>query len=80
MRRGVASLRTGTTTTVATAIPLPGDEHEQTLGSRSATEGSSKHDMAEILQAYSRYGYTLVATRRALDVLPWEVVNGAEVV
>ena len=34
-------------TTVTTAIPLPGDEHEQTLGSRIATEGSSKHDMAE---------------------------------
>ena len=34
-------------TTVATAIPLPGDEHEQTLGSRIATEGSSKHEMAE---------------------------------
>ena len=50
-----------------TVIPLPGDEHEQTLGSRIATEGSSKHDMAEILQAYSRYGYTLVATRRALE-------------
>ena len=42
-------------------------EHEQTPGSASATEGSSKHDMAEILQAYSRYGYTLVATRRALE-------------
>jgi len=50
-----------------TVIPLPGDEHEQTLGSRIATEGSSKHDMAEILQAYSRYGYTLVATRRVLE-------------
>ena len=34
-------------TTVTTAIPLPGDEHEQTLGSRIATEGSSKRDMAE---------------------------------
>ena len=34
-------------TSVTTAIPLPGDEHEQTLGSRIATEGSSKHDMAE---------------------------------
>lgn len=34
-------------TSVATAIPLPGDEHEQTPGSRIATEGSSKHDMAE---------------------------------
>ena len=54
-------------TTVTTAIPLPGDEHEQTLGSASTTEGSSKHEMAEILQAYSRYGYTLVATRRALE-------------
>ena len=27
-------------TTVTTTIPLPGDEHEQTLGSRIATEGS----------------------------------------
>ena len=35
------------TTTVTTAIPLPGDEHEQTLGSASTTEGSSKHEMAE---------------------------------
>ena len=34
-------------TTVTTVIPLPGDEHEQTLGSRIATEGSSKRDMAE---------------------------------
>ena len=34
-------------TPVATVIPLPSDEHEQTLGSRIATEGSSKHDMAE---------------------------------
>ena len=34
-------------TSVATAIPLPGDEHEQTLGSRITTEGSSKHEMAE---------------------------------
>ena len=34
-------------TTVTTTIPLPGDEHEQTLGSRIATEGSSKHEMAE---------------------------------
>ena len=34
-------------TTVTTTIPLPGDEHEQTLGSRIATEGSSKRDMAE---------------------------------
>ena len=34
-------------TTVTTTIPLPGDEHEQTLGSASATEGSSKHEMAE---------------------------------
>ena len=42
-------------------------EHEQTPGSASATEGSSERDMAEILQAYSRYGYTLVATRRALE-------------
>mgnify|MGYP002886389925 CR=1 FL=1 len=25
------------------------------------------HEMAEILQAYSRYGYTLVATRRTLE-------------
>ena len=54
-------------TTVTTTIPLPGDEHEQTLGSRIATEGSSKHDMADILQAYSRYGNTLMATRRALE-------------
>ena len=42
-------------------------EHEQTPGSASTTEGSSKPRMAEILQAYSRYGYTLVATRRALE-------------
>ena len=42
-------------------------EYEQTPGSASATEGSSERDMAEILQAYSRYGYTLVATRRALE-------------
>lgn len=42
-------------------------EHEQTPGSASAAEGSSKHEMAEILQAYSRYGYTLVATRRTLE-------------
>ena len=34
-------------TSVTTVIPLPGDEHEQTLGSRIATEGSSKHEMAE---------------------------------
>ena len=34
-------------TSVATTIPLPSDEHEQTLGSRIATEGSSKHEMAE---------------------------------
>jgi len=34
-------------TPVATTIPLPSDEHEQTLGSASATEGSSKRDMAE---------------------------------
>ena len=34
-------------TTVTTTIPLPSDEHEQTLGSRIATEGSSKHEMAE---------------------------------
>ena len=34
-------------TSVTTVIPLPSDEHEQTLGSRITTEGSSKHDMAE---------------------------------
>ena len=34
-------------TSVATVIPLPGDEHEQTLGSVTAAEGSSKQDMAE---------------------------------
>ena len=34
-------------TSVATAIPLPSDEHEQTLGSVTATEGSSKREMAE---------------------------------
>ena len=34
-------------TSVATVIPLPGDEHKQTLSSRIATEGSSKHNMAE---------------------------------
>lgn len=34
-------------TPVAAAIPLPDDEHEQTLGSQSATEGSSKNKMAE---------------------------------
>ena len=67
VRRGVASLRTGTTTPVTTAIPLPGDEHEQSLGSTPAAEGSSKHDMAEILQAYSRCGYTLAATQRTLE-------------
>ena len=34
-------------TSATTVIPLPGEEHEQTLGSVTATEGSSKHDMAE---------------------------------
>ena len=46
---------------------MTASEHEQTLGSQIATEGSSKHEMAEILQAYSRYGYTLVATQRTLE-------------
>ena len=34
-------------TSATTVIPLPSDEHEQTLGSRITTEGSSKHEMAE---------------------------------
>ena len=34
-------------TTVTTTILLPSDEHEQTLGSQSATEGSNKPKMAE---------------------------------
>lgn len=46
---------------------MTASDHEQTPGSVTATEGSSKRDMAEILQAYSRYGYTLVATRRTLE-------------
>ena len=57
------ALRQGEAGTPVVTAP----EHEQTPGSTSATEDSSKPRMAEILQAYSRYGYTLMATRRALE-------------
>lgn len=33
----------------------------------SASELDSRNNVLKILQAYSRYGYTLVATRRALE-------------
>ena len=68
-------------TPVTTAIPLPGDEHEQTLGSRIATEGSSKHDMAErggfeppVRQAHSGFQDRHI---RPLCHLSWPRPRGA---
>ena len=68
-------------TTVATVIPLPGDEHEQPLGSRIATEGSSKHEMAErggfeppVRQAHSGFQDRHI---RPLCHLSWPHPRGA---
>ena len=46
-RKSQKQQHTSVTTVATTTIPLPGDEHEPTLGSTPATEGSSTHEMAE---------------------------------
>ena len=50
-----------------TATDLDAEVDRSRHGLRPISRRSTTGSMAEILQAYSRYGYTLVATRRTLE-------------